>query len=43
MDVWIGCGGRVPPPLTPPHKGEGDEFAIVLAKMIEDWRWTVVS
>jgi hypothetical protein len=27
-----------PPPLTPPHKGEGDFVAAMLRKTVDDWR-----
>ncbi len=30
-------GGAVPPPLTPPHKGEGDFAAAMPRKIANDW------
>ena len=32
-----------PPPLTPPHKGEGDNAGIVPAKIVKVWRWTTMA
>jgi hypothetical protein len=32
-----GFSGAVPPPLTPPHKGEGDFAAALQSKIINDW------
>jgi hypothetical protein len=28
----------VPPPLTPPHKGEGDFVAAMSHETVDDWR-----
>jgi DNA-binding MarR family transcriptional regulator/ribosomal protein S18 acetylase RimI-like enzyme len=33
-----GFHGAVPPPLTPPHKGEGDFAAARQSKIMDDWR-----
>ncbi|MGF7008450.1 molybdopterin-dependent oxidoreductase [Aminobacter sp. BE322] len=34
--------GLIPPPLTPPHKGEGDQIAALATKIADGWRVTAV-
>jgi len=42
VEFLMSLSSVAPPPLTPPHKGEGDDFVSVAAGNVEDRDWAVV-
>jgi hypothetical protein len=39
----MSLSGVVPPPLTPPHKGEGDYFIAFVSNNDDDWSWAALQ
>jgi hypothetical protein len=43
MNIALHPGGFAPPPLTPPHKREGDSVASAFAKTVNVWQGTALQ
>ncbi len=42
MEILKRLPGFIPPPLTPPLKGEGDNGGVIFAKTLDGWRMTAL-